>query len=132
MLFVFLHLALSMEAPATSQAAIIWKWEQKCSGSGLIASDSSVEILESDMYFVYMYVARMEDITTENYFTVQLIQFSDSNRTITHLSGVNDTRAFITLGRPYFLKKGITLHLAINAGLAHINSNRTYWGLFRI
>ncbi|XP_066480620.1 uncharacterized protein [Tiliqua scincoides] len=124
---------LSMERLVTSEAPIIWEWHQNCSGSGS-GSGSSLEILKSDMYFVYIYVARMEDLTTENFFTVQLVQLNSNlkPKIISRLKGINATRASVTLGRPFYLEKGITLHLDINAGLEHIDSDRTYWGLFKI
>uniref|UniRef100_A0ACB8F2Z2 Uncharacterized protein n=1 Tax=Sphaerodactylus townsendi TaxID=933632 RepID=A0ACB8F2Z2_9SAUR len=94
-------------------------------------SESSLEILESGMYFTYVYVAYNESSFSEHYlFTVQLA--TDSNVDLSVLKGPNEQRASVNLGRPYFLQKGTRLHLKINDGLKHIDINRTYWGLFKI
>lgn len=46
--------------------------------------------------------------------------------------GVDASRASILMGRPYFLKNEVNLHLEINAGLTHIDCILTYWGFFKI
>lgn len=113
-----------------SQDVISWTWNQSCTDSVRNASNSSLEILENGMYYIYIYVARKEDFSTDYYFTVVL--FDDSRKRLGLLKGPNVTRAFVSMGRPYFLGKGKTLHIEINGGLANIDKKETYWGLFKI
>uniref|UniRef100_A0A803TXM3 TNF family profile domain-containing protein n=1 Tax=Anolis carolinensis TaxID=28377 RepID=A0A803TXM3_ANOCA len=128
--FALLPPGLSMEAPVSSQDGINWMWKQDCAGSVRNTSSSSLEILESGIYFVYVYVARLEDISTQDFFTVQLVDHSENILSL--LRGFNDTRAFVNMGRSFFLAKGIKLHLEMNAGLEYIDTSWTYWGLFKI
>ncbi|XP_034957979.1 tumor necrosis factor ligand superfamily member 18-like [Zootoca vivipara] len=116
-------------SPVPSDETIQWEWEPSCPGSALTASGSSLEVLESGMYFVYAYVALKEEASTDHHFTVHLI--ADS-QVLSVFQGSNVMRAFINMGRPYFLENGKKLHLEINEGLTHIDSNRTYWGILKI
>ncbi|XP_053247052.1 tumor necrosis factor ligand superfamily member 18 [Podarcis raffonei] len=116
-------------SPVPSDKTIHWEWKPICPGSALTASPSSLEILESGMYFVYAYVALTEEASTEHRFSVYLMADSQVHSVF---QGPNAMLAFINMGRPYFLKNGIKLHLDINEGLTHIDSNRTYWGILKI
>uniref|UniRef100_A0A670IHN1 TNF family profile domain-containing protein n=1 Tax=Podarcis muralis TaxID=64176 RepID=A0A670IHN1_PODMU len=117
------------ETPVPSDKSIHWEWKPICPGSALTTSPSSLEILESGMYFVYAYVALTEEASTEHRFSVYLMADSQVHSVF---QGPNAMLAFINMGRPYFLKNGIKLHLDINEGLTHIDSNRTYWGILKI
>ncbi|KAM6453954.1 uncharacterized protein PHA67_013395 [Liasis olivaceus] len=123
-------------SPVTSsatQTSISWKWEYNCNDSTVQvdAGNYGLEILETGMYFVYIYVARTEDDSSEDSFTVHL-KANSSQVPLSLLKGVDAPRASVFMGRPYFLKNGIKLHLDINAGLTHIDCILTYWGLFKI
>ncbi|XP_060089356.1 uncharacterized protein LOC132567698 [Heteronotia binoei] len=118
-------------SPVNSQPAIHWTWARNCSSSAINATESSLEIQESSMYYTYVYVACKETgVSEEDHFTVELV--TNSNQVLSILKGPNGKRTFVTLGRPYFLDKGTSLHLKINENLKNIDVNRTYWGLFKI
>nr|XP_020668827.1 tumor necrosis factor ligand superfamily member 18-like isoform X1 [Pogona vitticeps]XP_020668828.1 tumor necrosis factor ligand superfamily member 18-like isoform X2 [Pogona vitticeps] len=117
-------------SPIKSRDAINWTWRKNCTGSVKNEGNSSLEILENGMYFIYVYVAHKENPSTRDYFTVVLLD--DSDTTLSLLKGPSIMRAFVNMGRPYFLEKGQKLHLDINVGLTNIATNETYWGLFKI
>lgn len=125
-----------MKAPVTfsaTQTSVIWKWEHNFDDSAVQvdADNYGLEILETGMYFVYIYVAHTEEDSFEDSFNVQL-KANSSQVPLSLLKGVDAPHASILMGRPYFLKNGVNLYLDINAGLTHIDCILTYWGLFKI
>ncbi|XP_077188411.1 uncharacterized protein LOC143835127 [Paroedura picta] len=117
--------------PVSSPPGINWTWTGNCSSSAMNASESSLEIRESGMYFAYVYVACNDTgFPSRSLFTVELA--THSNEPLSVLKGPNVVRAFVNLGRPHFLDKGTRLHLKINKELKDIDIKRTYWGLLKI